>query len=117
VLGIDFAAIAALVPLGTVLGFAALLLKRWWNQQDNAMAAAIEASNKEGAKCEERMQLLRTQHDREIAELRSDFERLQVVVRQLIPIVPPDVQTQLWDLMWSRNDEPNAPTRSPTAAP
>jgi hypothetical protein len=112
VLAIDFAAIAALVPLGTVLGFAALLLKRWWTQQDNAMAAAIEASNKEGAKCEERIAQLRTHHDQEMAELRRDFERVQAAVRQVLPLVPTEVQSQLWDLMWSTRSPNNEPTNS-----
>jgi len=109
-LGVDLSAIAALVPLGTVLGFAALLLKRWWTQQDNAMAAAIEASNKEGAKCEERIAAIRSQHEQDISEIRRDFDRMQAAVRTLLPLVPQDTQAQLWDLMWttrSNNDQPH----------
>ncbi len=116
-LGVDLAAIAALVPLGTVLGFAALLLKRWWTQQDNAMAAAIEASTKEGAKCEERIARIRAEHAEDMAQLRNDFERVQAAVRQVLPLVSPDVQSQLWDVMWasrgSNNDQPNPTPRSP----
>ena len=82
------------------------------------MAAAIEASNKEGVKCEERITRLRERHDRDMAEVREDLERIQVALRQLIPLVPPDIQVQLWDLMWSRNsDVANAPARSPAAIP
>ena len=40
-LAVSFSEIAAFLPLGAVLGFAALFCKRWWTQQDNAMAAAI----------------------------------------------------------------------------
>ena len=119
-LAVDLASIAALVPVGTVLGFAALLLKRWWTQQDNAMAAAIEASNKEGARCEERIAQIRTRHEADMAEIRADYDRLQAAVRQLVPLVPADVQTQLWDLMWttsrnSPNNEPNPAPRSTSA--
>lgn len=115
-LAIDLAAIAALVPLGTVLGFAALLLKRWWTQQDNAMAAAIEASNKEGARCEQRIAEIRERHGKEMAELRGDLDRVQAAVRQLLPLVPADTQSQLWDLMWTtrstNNDQPSTTPRS-----
>lgn len=115
---VDLASIAALVPLGTVLGFAALLLKRWWTQQDNAMAAAIEASNKEGARCEERIAGIRARHEQDMAEVRQDLDRVQAAVRTMLPLVPADVQSQLWDLMWpnrSTNDKPNPTPRSPAA--
>jgi hypothetical protein len=116
-LAISFGELAAFLPLGAVLGFAALFCKRWWTQQDNAMAAAIQASDKEGAKCEERVNKLRERHDKEMAEIRRILERMQTAIRALIPIVPPDVQTQLWDLMWKRNGDDDPPPRSPPAGP
>jgi hypothetical protein len=115
-LAVSFSEIAAFLPLGAVLGFAALFCKRWWTQQDNAMAAAIAASDKEGAKCEERIARITARHDREMAELRTDFDRLRAVVQQLIPLVPAETQAQLWDVMWNRNDDqPNALTGGPPA--
>lgn len=105
-IAIDAAGIAAIIPLGTVLGFAALLLKRWWTQQDNAMAAAIDASNKEGVKCDERIAALRAEYGVEIQQLRDDFNRLQMVVRDLIPNQPADVQARLWEVMWSTKSGP-----------
>jgi hypothetical protein len=112
-----FSEIAAFLPLGAVLGFAALFCKRWWTQQDNAMAAAIAASDKENVKCEERIARLTARHEREMDDLRSDFNRLRAVVQQLIPLVPPETQAQLWNVMWSRNDDqPNALTGGPTAS-
>ena len=83
------------------------------------MAAAIAASDKEGAKCEERMERMRLEHEQDMAEVREDLARTQAAVRQLIPMVPPEAQTQLWDLMWTRNhrDQSNALAPGPTAAP
>ena len=106
-LALSFAEVAALFPLATVLGFAALLLKRWWTQQDNAMAAAIEASNKEGARCEERLAAQKAEAEKDMAELRAEQERLRVVVRELMPIVPPEAQAKLWNLMWMGSDAPS----------
>ena len=80
------------------------------------MAAAIQASDKEGAKCEERIARITARHDKEMADLREDFDRLRAVVQRLIPLVPADVQAQLWSVMWSRNDDsPNALTGGTTA--
>lgn len=103
-LAVGFAEIAALVPLGTVLGFAALLLKRWWTQQDNAMAAAIDASNKEGVKCDERIAALKLDFERDMAAMRRDHEKLRTVVRDMMPVVPTEAQARLWDVLWSNND-------------
>jgi hypothetical protein len=116
-LALSFGEVAAFLPLGAVLGFAALFLKRWWKQQDDAMAAAIAASDKEGAKCEERMRRLEAEHDADMAQIREDLARTQAAVRQLIPMVPPEAQTQLWDLMWTRNnsDQSNALAPGPPA--
>ena len=115
-LAVGFSEIAAFLPLGAVLGFAALFCKRWWTQQDNAMAAAIAASDKENVKCEERIARITARHEREMAEVRGDLERLQNVVKELIPLVPAETQAQLWNVMWSRNDDsPNAITRGTTA--
>ena len=113
---LTFGEVAAFAPLATVLGFAALLLKRWWSQQDQAMSAAIEASNREGVKCDERITRLRERHDRDLAEVRQDLERVQMAVRELIPLVPPETQVMLWDLMWTRDDSTDAASRS-TPAP
>ena len=80
------------------------------------MAAAIQASDKEGAKCEERIARITQRHEREMAELRGDFDRLRAVVQQLIPLVPPETQAQLWNVMWSRDDDqPNALTGGSSA--
>lgn len=112
--------VVELVPLGTVLGFAALFFKRWWGQQDNAMAAAIEATNREVARCDERIARKNAEHEADLSREQERFDRLSGVVRELIPQAPPEMQARLWEAMWSAREPVSAappPTSGESDAP